>query len=438
MPDQLDIRPLGAVGDLHVIATQLLQVPHQIESQAERQLLRRLAGQVAELAARPIEEEKRQLWYQHNDLQPTRPVIFCDPENGWSEIVRPEDLECRGSLARYWEMTLRKEIFWGSQMGDDYTLQPVFNIPYLHRGGIEDWGLQQKKIGGEGGGSYVWEAPVQSEADLERLHYPRIEVDHTATQRLAQLADDIFGDLLTVRVVGSWWWTLGMTMYLAFLRGLKQMLYDMVDNPDLVHRMMAFLRDGTLAMLDYLEREELLSLNNDGSYVGSGGLGWTHQLPAADFAGKVRTCDLWGFAESQETIGVSPSMFAEFVFQYQLPILARFGLNCYGCCEPVDGRWHVIQQTPNLRRVSCSAWANWEKLAELLGDRYIMSLKPNPADLAMPHFDEERIRAGLRRALQVTRGCRVEILMKDNHTLAHDPQRVIRWCQIAREEAEAL
>jgi len=26
--------------------------------------------------------------------------------------------------------------------------------------------------------------------------------------------------------------------------------------------------------------------------------------------------------------------------------------------------------------------------------------------------------------------------MKDNHTIGRDPQRVIRWVQIAREEAE--
>lgn len=49
-------------------------------SRREREILRRLAGQVVELAARPMEREKRDLWYRHNGLQSTRPVIFCDPE----------------------------------------------------------------------------------------------------------------------------------------------------------------------------------------------------------------------------------------------------------------------------------------------------------------------------------------------------------------------
>jgi hypothetical protein len=149
-----------------------------------------------------------------------------------------------------------------------------------------------------------------------------------------------------------------MTWPLVDIRGLEQMMLDMVDHPDDLHRLMAFLRDGHLAKLEFLEQNDLLSLNNDGTYVGSGGFGWTDELPQADFDGHVRTCDMWGFAESQETVGVSPAMFAEFVFQYQLPILQRFGLNCYGCCEPLDKRWHIVKQVPNLRRVSISPWAD--------------------------------------------------------------------------------
>jgi hypothetical protein len=200
---------------------------------------------------------------------------------------------------------------------------------------------------------------------------------------------------------------------------------------------MAILRDGTLQLLESLEAEGLLSLNSDGTYVGSGGLGWSHELPQPDFAGKMRMRDLWGFGESQETVGISPDMFAEFIFPYQLPLLERFGLNCYGCCEPLDKRWRVVQQVPRLRRVSVSAWADVATMAGQLGDRYIFSWKPSPTDLAMP-FDEERIRARLRHAFQLTRDCRVEAIMKDNNTIGGDPSRVVNWCRVAREEAERM
>jgi len=97
-----------------------------------------------------------------------------------------------------------------------------------------------------------------------------------------------------------------------------------------------------------------------------------------------------------------------------------------------------VSKVPRLRRVSVSPWANWADMAEKLGDRYIFSMKPSPAELAMDHFDEEKIRQDLREAFRITRNCHVEIIMKDNHTIRNEPQRVIRWVQIAKEEAENL
>lgn len=402
----------------------------------DRTILRRLAAATAELAARPLEQQKRDLWRRHNALEPTRPVIFCDPENGWHEIFPDAALACTGELARLWEYRLRKEVFWGQEMGDDRVIEPFFDIAHIFT--TSGWGFAIEKIGGEHGGSYVWDAPVKTRADLERLHYPQIDVDAAATATLLALAQDTFDGLLAVRLRTAWWWTLGMTWTLVGLRGLNRLMYDLVDEPDLVHDLMAVLRDGTLAVLDSLEARDLLSLNTDGTYVGSGGFGWTDQLPQPDYAGRTRTCDMWGFAESQETVGISPAMFEEFIFPYQLPLLARFGLNCYGCCEPLDRRWHVVQRFPRLRRVSVSPWADRPYMAEMLGDRYILSMKPHPADLAMAGFDEEHVRAVVRRDLRVTRDCRVEMIMKDNHTIGNDPRRVVRWVQIAREEAEAL
>ena len=405
-------------------------------SPTDRQVLRRLAAQVAELAARPVEQEKRKLWYKLNALEPTRPVIFCDPENGWNEIITLDQLECEGDLALRWEMTLRKEIFWGAEMCDDRVVLPHFIVPHVYT--ESDWGMHENKIGGHDGGSYTWEAPLKSFDDLEKLHAPVIEVDGEATARVVELAEETLGDLLEVRLQTAWWWTLGMTWTLINLRGLTNFMYDLMDSPDQVHQLLTILRDGHLAKLDYLEENGLLSLNNDGTYVGSGGFGWSDELPQSDFDGRVRTIDMWGFGESQETIGVSPKMFAESILPYQIPILERFGLNCYGCCEPVDKRWEYIKDIPRLRRVSVSPWANIPDLAAMMEDRFIMSIKPSPTPLAVSYFDEKEVRKQLRDALRPTRDCRVEVIMKDNHTIGKDPRRVVRWVQIAREEAERL
>jgi hypothetical protein len=51
-------------------------------------------------------------------------------------------------------------------------------------------------------------------------------------------------------------------------------------------------------------------------------------------------------------------------------------------------------------------------------------------------FDEDAIRADLARTFAVARGCDVEVVMKDVHTLRGHPERLARWVEIAREESD--
>jgi hypothetical protein len=400
----------------------------------DKAVLVQLGERVASIAAGSRMTEVRELWRRINSLQKTQPAVFCDPENGWNEIVTEAQMRCRGRLARRWEMDLRKEIFWGEEMADDKPVEPFFDVPYTVS--PDDWGLAAVYHRSETLGSYVWDAPIRDyRSDLAKLHAPTFEIDWQTTRGTWQIAEEIFDGILTVRLKGAWWWSLGLTWPAATLRGLGNILLDFVDHPDELKELLSAISRGYLAKLDRLEAEGLLSLNNDGTYVGSGGYGFADELPQEDYAGRARCHDLWGFTESQETVHVSPEMYERFVFPFEKPIMDRFGLTCYGCCEPLHARWPVVKRHHGLRRVSCSPWADLAKMAESLEDRYVLSLKPNPAALAAPKIDEEAIRAQLRRALDVTKGCVVEIIMKDNHTIGRQPENVIQWCRIAKEEA---
>jgi hypothetical protein len=399
----------------------------------ERRVLRELAARVARLAALPRQEEMRRLWLRHNRLEPTRPLIICDPENGWNEIIRAEDLSCSSRLARHWEMVLRKELFWGEQLCDDRPIEAVFHIGYTATD--SGYGIEEHYLDNPPGGSYSWVPALERATDLDRLHVPRIEVDMETTRRAAELAREVFADLLSIRVTGLWWWSLGLTYDLVLLRGMQQVMLDMVDDPPFVHELMAFLTEATARKLDFLESSGLLSLNT-AYYLPPGGFGHTDELPAIGFAGRVRTADMWGFAESQETVGISPEMFAAFIFPYQLRLLERFGLASYGCCEPLERRWETIRGIPRLRKVSVSAFADVERMAAQLEDRYCYCWKPHPADLAVPALNQDAVRRTLRRTFQLTRCCRVEVLMQDNHTIGGNPQNVVDWVRIAKEEAE--
>ena len=266
------------------------------------------------------------------------------------------------------------------------------------------------------------------------LKPPTVKVDFEASDDLLSLAKDTFGDILPVQRKESWFWTTGLTQTFIYLRGLEQMMFDMMDRPDFVHQLMGMLRDGTIAFVEELEAKQLLFPNWDIAYCGSGGVGLTDALPQTDFADVVRLKDQWGFSESQETVGVSPRMFQRFIFPYQKPILERFGMTYYGCCEPVDKRWQILKEVKNLRRVSVSAWADRETMARYLGQEYIFCLKPNPAVMAREVLPEAEIREYIRETLAIAGDCHLEIILKDVTTVNNQPERILRWVKIVKEE----
>jgi hypothetical protein len=403
----------------------------------ERELLRGLASRVAEIAALPVQQERAALIKGLNGLRPARPVVLAFPEGGWRELVPESALECGDEVLRGWERGLRYQIFHHEQIGDDRPITNYLNIGLAIEAG--DYGLAMPQSRVEELGSFHWDPPVKTRADFEKLHFRRLTVDRAETVRRVELAREIFDGLLEVRVRGALYWTVGLTQTLVFLRGLEQMMLDMYDDPQLLHDLMGFLRDNQQVELDYYLKEGLLTLNNGpDDYVGSGGLGHTDELPAAGFAGTVRLEDLWCLSESQETVGVSPELFEEFVLPYQKPIMDRFGLVCYGCCEPIDRRLDaLISAVPKLRRVSISPWCDRAVAAEKIGGRYVYSWKPNPALVCGPTVDWDGVEAVTRETLRLALGGPVEIVLKDTHTFSGDPTRVGRWVWQALRAAEA-
>ncbi len=411
----------------------------------DREILRDLGKQVAEIAARPIMEERKQLWIDHNNLKATRPVILCDPENGWNEIITDDDVKCTNSIARHWECQLRKEIFWGNEMNDDYVVEPFFDSVHIYQ--ETPWSIAGSMKHGadfhamqDGGAYHIDKILDNFEEQFDKIETPVMTIDHELTNRVHAQALEIFDGTISPRLKTWWWWSTGPTDEYVKLRGIENMLLDFYDYPEYVHKSMKLIQQWTLSRLEFLESSNLLMLNNDGSFVGSGGMGFTDQLPASDFSGQVRIKDMWGLGESQSTIGVSDEMYNEFIFEYQKPVLEKFGLTCYGCCEPMDSRVDIVRQLSNLRRISVSSWANKETMAEKLGKDYVCSVKPQPANIATPVIDKELIRSEIRNIFSIAKkyDSRLELVMKDNHTLGHNRENIKDWVKIVREEMEKL
>ena len=189
-----------------------------------------------------------------------------------------------------------------------------------------------------------------------------------------------------------------------------------------------------LYRLDQYEELNLLSLNNNNVRVGSGGLGYTDQLPQSGFdAQNVQALDLWGSSASQIFSSVTPKMHKEFALQYERRWLERFGLVYYGCCEPLHQKVDILCSIPNLRKISMSPWIDVDQAVKSMGDAYVFSFKPSPALFAADTWSPERARHELCEVLEKAQDCVVEVIMKDISTVRYQPQRLWEWAEIAAQ-----
>jgi len=348
-------------------------------------------------------------------------------------LVPEADLQCKEPLCRQWEWALRWKLYRHEQIRDDYPCTDFLDIRYTVD--VGDYGVTEERIYGEvdGFGAYKVDPAIKSPEDFEKLRPRRIVVDHEATDRRVELAEDLLGDILQVRKQGEALCRNMLTRKLIHLRGFDQFLMDMYDNPELLHRMMAFLRDETLREWEIYEREGVLSLNTGPDHIrGTGGVTHTDELPSREFDGQVRMRDMVCFGESQESVGVGPDLFDEFVLQYQLPLMNCFGSVDYGCCEPQDGKFDLLfEQIPSLCSVSVLPWGDRELAAEKLADRHVYAYKPHPGVLELPEPDYENAEKEMRETLEIAAGCCVSLTMKAELT-ADTADRAAQWTDIAQ------
>ena len=80
--------------------------------------------------------------------------------------------------------------------------------------------------------------------------------------------------------------------------------------------------------------------------------------------------------------------------------------------------------------------ADVRRCAEQIGTDYVISWRPNPADVISCGFDEGKIRRIIREGLEACKGLHVCIHLKDIETVEGDPSRLARWVRIVRDVAE--
>lgn len=391
----------------------------------ERAYLRELAHKQAEYAALPVMAERAARWRAHNACRPGRPMVVIELNTFLRDFMVP--LRTTSPEAQQIERSLLYWIRNHELVDDDKVVPDVFAVNTHIEFRLCGLDLQADRASDEQGRSigYHFDQPIRDlRADWDVVQPSTWRADREATAQEMAIAEDVLGDILpVVEQNRSLDWG-GMLSWRALrLMSMEGMLTALMDTPDEFHRLMAFLRDDLLAYMRWQEAEGLLTLNNGNHYAGAGSYGYTDELPAPGYDGHVRLCDRWHNLNSQETVGVSPRMFAEFYAPYYHDIARVAGLVYFGCCEPVDKLWDPSLRTmPNLRKVSISPWCDQAYMGEALrGEKVIYSRKPMPQFLGVGNtWDDEGFAGHVAETLTAARGCTVEFIYRDVYALGGD------------------
>jgi hypothetical protein len=400
-------------------------------------ILRELAVQYMEICSDPVMDQRRVLWRSHNSLKRTRPLIYVRAF-AWQEMLQSE-LLCEDPLFRAYENDFRQSLFRYT-FKDDFIFEPWVTVQAACQTPPEGvWGLASPRIHSDDvRGSFIWDAPIKNEQDIALLHTPHHVIDEGLTAQHVEKMTDAIGDIVTINVdrgPAYRTWEGDISTQLAYLRGLEQMMWDMMDRPAWLHQLLALMRDGILRTHEEAEAAGDWSLGAHQNQA----MPYAEELPdPASNSGPVNRSQLWVFVASQETTAVGPRQFDEFMLQYQLPIMAPFGLVAYGCCEDLTRKIDVLRQIPNLRRIAVSPMANVAKCAQQIGLDYVLSYRPSPTDMVGYGFKPAKVREMLKRDLEACGDCHVDITLKDVETVQHDPDRIRQWVDIAREVSTTI
>ncbi len=403
-------------------------------SQEEINYLRELARKQLEYANLPIMKERERLWYLHNALKGERTMVVMEEITFFDDMV---ELKCEHPLAREIEYNLLENIAVAEDIDDDKVIPDFYKLEINFD--YDRYGIKQERKYAEGSiGFHSEPALVDLEEDLCKLKPTAFSFNLDEFNEKKAFIEEVIGDILPVKVVNGYnCWEFALTAHVVELMGTENMFIAMMDTPDEFHQLMSFITDDCIRLLRWEEENGYIFLNNRNDYMGGGSFCYNNELPQSDFNGKVRSIDTWGNTNSQESVGISPDMYREFILPYMKKISKEFGLMYYGCCEPVSDFWKDgIETIPNIRKVSISAWCNEEYMAEALKDRAVIySRKPSPNFIGVQkEFDEDAFRAYIRKTAQLTKDLPAEIIFRDIYKLNGNKEKLKRAVQIVREE----
>ncbi|MGE4354411.1 MAG: hypothetical protein AB7D36_10035 [Oscillospiraceae bacterium] len=408
--------------------------------------VRALARQVREIADLDIQKENIKLWKGINDCKMIRPTILTRDTKKFllSQGTTEFDNKCTDPFLIPIESDLLRTLYDWRHVRGDMVVEPFYRCSCIVKNsgfGLTPAATNSLASDNESYSRAIHFDPIITKwDDIAMIKIPEVTYDEAATMEKLARTREVLDGILDVKLFGQHAFRAQIWDNLLSWTGLQEGMLLFYTDPDFMHALATRMVDAFIRQAKQYEAQGILSSNNTNLYTGTGGYGYSDLLPAETESGiGARLSDIWGQVQDQILTSTGPEMTKEFAFEHEANYAELFHSNYYGCCERLDHKIKVLETSlPRLRKISVSPFAKKEAAMEAIGDKYIVSFKPNNIWLTDAVIDEDKIRRELIEVCDLSRkyNCTVEILMKTIVNLRGDPTRLWRWFEIANEVIE--
>ena len=401
------------------------------------EVIRALAEKTMEVAHDPVQDQRRRLWADVNSLRSHEvPVYVLDPQGMWDEVC--PNLECEDPFLRRYENWLRLQLYHAS-FGDDFVTEKYITMPPVMDRADQNWrawGISTEHSRIAGSKAYHLAEHQRTLEDIDKLIIPAAGIDKAKTDENMEKLIGATGGVIPIYLDCYPQFTYNLSFALALFYGTTNLLYQFYDALDDMRAFAKKFSEAVLALFQQAQRDGWFNSVNR-TYGGNAeiqAMAYNHEIANPNVPETVPMKRHWLYDCAQEFESVSPDMHEEILIKYMKPVYEQFGLLAYGCCENLTEKLGMLMQVRNLRRVAVTPWADEEKCASILRDRYVISWRPNPAEMVTTGFDEERITRIVKRAKTTFEryDCFWEVNLKDFLSVERDEGRLERWVRVVR------
>ncbi len=397
----------------------------------ERSYVRDLAALILEVSREPRMTGILLRWRDVNsDRMPDRPPVWSRAAGLWRELLPQDSLVCtdnflRGLEYHFRQTLMRRDIDDDNPVYDYHKINAIFDVTPDPAYGFE---LKRHSLD-QDGSAWGYQPVLETAADFDCLTVPHYKYNARATDDLQSRHEEVLDGILDVKVTpinGYFSIATNICQVAAALRGMEQMMMDMMLEPHLIHHLAQVITEGIKNYLNAIEESGILTPNIDEPMFLS------DPLRSAPADGKYTLKDCWCAGNSQEFDQVDPQMTQEFLIDYQNKIFERFGAVSYGCCENLTKKIDQVLTVPNLKVFVSSAWTDLEKVVEKVGKTHCIMWRQSASDVTCLET-LDKVRSDTERGVRILDGCRYQVVLREIESLFGRPNRLYDWAQMVKE-----